>query len=604
VGTWTHAGLLALVVVGTPAWARAQPPAPAVDERAELDAGDQSTRAKDFAGALDHYSRAMRASPSARAQLGIAGALEQLGRLGEAYQAYDEAERTWQAKLSPADKALASQRLKALAPKTGWLSIHASDAGTGAASSGAPGGSELVGAEIAVDGRVVGTSPTLARVRVAAGPHDVRVTRDGFAPFTAHVEIAADGKAAVDAVLARQATRGHLVVHVTGAGAVRVLVDDVDVGAAPWEGDVPPGAHAVAARSSTADAPPQRVDVAAGAIATVDLTATSVAAHLQVRTSDGKGSVYVDGADAGEGTYSADVVAGPHTVVVTRAGFQRVEKTITLDERQAWSEVVTLLPIDTSAPAPVAGVAADRPIEGTYGGLGLLGAFAVGGQGTNLENSCQTLGAASCDTPAGYGAAVFGYFGWTFDPVGFELFLATSADTVQQTAHFDGGSASNDSPYASPKRDEKFTFGRFGGLAALRARAVVQNKTVRGTAAIGLGFSYKYMLMRREAAATASDGSNLTNKYVPDGVSYVAPALSAEAAVEWRLSPRMALALGVELWVENASTFGDASSPVQTGTQLTGGAGVQPVSINTPQYHFATGPQTMVGPFLGVQFGP
>ncbi len=581
-GRSTRSALLAAVLAtAATAPAFAQPPAPPVDEKTELAAGDQAARAKDYAAALDHYQRAARVASSARAQLGMGAALEQLGRPGEAYQAYDEAQRAWQGKLTPAEKALVAERLKALAPKTGWLSVHASEPG----------------AEIAVDGRVVGTSPTLARLRVPAGPHDVRVTCDGFAPFAAHVEIAADGKASVDAVLARRATTGHLIVHVSGPDALRVLVDGVDVGAAPWEGDVAPGAHDVAARSSTAGAPSQKVDVAAGATANVDLAATPTAAHLQVRTSDDRGTVYVDGESKGEGGFSGDVVPGPHTIVVTRSGFQRVEKTVVLDERQSWSELVTLVPVDTSA--AVAAVATERPIAGTYGGLGLLGGFAVGGQGTELETSCQTLGADVCDTPSGYGAAVFGYFGWTLDPVGFELMLAASADTVQQTAHFSGLGGQGNSPLSSPKRDEKFTFGRFGGLAALRARAVVQSERVRGTAAIGIGFSYKYMLMRREVSAT--DGTDLTYRYVPDGVSYITPALSAEAAVQWRVSPKTALALGIEAWFENAGT--DAASPPQAPGQPMG-TNPQQVTIANPGYHFASGPQTMIGPFLGIQFGP
>ena len=580
--SWRSALLAAaLAALATATSAHAQPPAPPVDEKAELTAGDQAARAKDFAAALDHYQRATRVASSARAELGMANALEQLGKLGEAFQAYDEAQHTWQGKLTPAEKSLVAERLKALAPKTGWLSIRASESG----------------AEIAVDGRVVGTSPTLARLRVPAGPHDVRVTCDGFAPFAAHVEIAADGKASVDAALVRQATTGHLVVHVAGAGALRVLVDGVDVGVAPWEGDVAPGAHDVAARSSTAGAAAQKVDVGAGATAQVDLTATSTAAHLQVRTSDDRGTIYVDGEDKGEGGFSGDLVPGPHAIVVTRAGFQRVDKTVVLEERQTRSELVTLVPLDKSA--AVAGVAAERPIAGTYGGVALFGGFAVGGQGTELETSCQTLGADVCDTPPGYGAAVFGYFGWTLDPVGFELMLAGGADTVQQTAHFSGVGGQGNSPLSTPKRDEKFTFGRFGGLAALRARAVVQNDHLRGTAAIGVGFSYRYMLMRREAHAT--DGTDLTNTYVPDSVSYLAPALSAEAAVQWRVSPTTALALGVEAWFENAGT--DAASPVQAPGQLTG-SNAQPVPIASPSYHFASGPQTMLGPFLGIQFGP
>jgi hypothetical protein len=32
--------------------------------------------------------------------------------------------------------------------------------------------------------------------------------------------------------------------------------------------------------------------------------------------------------------------------------------------------------------------------------------------------------------------------------------------------------------------------------------------------------------------------------------------------------------------------------------------GVNPLPIPTPQYHFATGSQIFLGPFVGLQFGP
>ena len=163
------------------------------------------------------------------------------------------------------------------------------------------------------------------------------------------------------------------------------------------------------------------MDLTAGSRTAVDLVSSATAAHLQVRTSDGKGIIYVDGVVKGEGAFAGDVAPGPHSVVVSREGYQRYEKSVTLAERQTWRR-------DGHAAAGRGrgrhGARGRARVEGIYGGFGLMGAFGIGGMGTELETNCANLGASSCDTPDALGGGGFGYVGYTWNPVGFELFLA------------------------------------------------------------------------------------------------------------------------------------------------------------------------------------
>jgi hypothetical protein len=395
---------------------------------------------------------------------------------------------------------------------------------------------------------------------------------------------------------AAPAAPGHVVVRLGGTGGepLRVIVDGVDVGATPWEGDLPPGTHQIAGRSSTASAAPQTVEVTPGSRTAVDLVASPSGAHILIRTSDGKGTIFVDGAARGEGAFQGDVPPGPHSVAVTREGFERYEKSMTLADNTTFAETVTLRPV---AAAGSASGEVERSFEGIYGGLGLLGAFGVGSQGTDLDTGCTALGASSCSTAQPSGGGLSGYLGWTWYPVGFELFVVALADQNKETAHFTGTNAPNQNPASFPPRNESFTYVRGGGGAALRARASFQNRLIRGSIAGGLGFAFHEVWMSRKTAAT--DGSGAASDYAPDPISYLSPAISISAEGQLRLTPTMALAVGLQMWADNASMAGSNSFAAPSTTPVIG-----VYSQPTPAYHFATGPQVLLMPYLGLQFGP
>jgi hypothetical protein len=574
--------LLALSVATTQAPAMAQPqPTPAATATNELAAGDQATRAKDFAGALTHYQAANQAEPSARAEMGVADALYNLGKLGESYETYADVEQTYGPKLSAAEKALVAKRMKEMAPKTGWLSIRVSEPG----------------AEVDVDGTSIGNSPVPALKRVPVGTHAVHVTKAGFAPFDASADVPADDKAVVEATLGPASQQGHVVVH-SGTEPLRVIVDGVDVGATPWEGDLAPGSHTISGRSSSSTAEAQTVQITAGSKTSIDLVSASTAAHLQIRTSDGEGIIYVDGVVKGEGAFEGDVAPGPHTIVVSREGYERFEKTVTLAERQTDAETVTLQTLQAASATAQEG---ERAYEGLYGGFGLNGMFGVGGLGSTLETNCTTLGAASCDTPNALGGGAFGYVGWTWNPVGFELAIAGLVDAATQKATFNASSASSSPliPGGTPARTESVSFLRAGGMAALRARVAFQGRLWRVTGAGGVGFSYREMVMERDASSSTPV---TPSKYGPFNVGYYSPAISAEVALHLRVSPTLALAIGAEFWADSASIGGSNQvSATPTSAKITG---TSPTPIPTPSYTLANGAQVMLGPFLGLQFGP
>jgi hypothetical protein len=568
---------------------RAQTPAagPAGTSAAtESAAGDKAAKAKDFAEALTHYQASLQLAPSSHAQLGTADALYSLGRMPEAFDAYTEAQRTYGAKLAGADKATVAARLKEIAAKTGTLSVHV----------------EEPGADVVLDGKSIGTSPVAAILRVAVGPHEVRVTKAGYSPFVGQADVPPDGKAVIDATpLAAAPTRGHVIVHAPGSEALRVIIDGVDLGATPWEGDLPAGQHEIGGHSSNAVAVTQTVNVAVGDRLSVDLVSSATAAHLQVRSSDGKGNVFVDGVVKGEGSFAGDVAPGSHSLVIEREGYERFEKTVVLGERETWAENVTLKPIQA---ATSSNQAPERAFEGTYGGFGLVGLFGVGGQGTDLDTNCDGLSASSCGTGEPIGGGAFGYFGWSFNPVGFEVMLAGSGDTLTETAHFTNSGATTTSPLALPPRAEKFVSARAGGLAALRVRASTQWRFLRGTVAGGVGLSYKQLFMER--TTTATDGTNRSDVFSPtqnNSVAYLSPAITVEGALQFRVTPTVAIAVGMIMWADNASIWGNNSTPA-TAPRTVLASGQPPGLIPTPEYHLATGPQVFLGPFIGMQFGP
>ena len=346
-------------------------------------------------------------------------------------------------------------------------------------------------------------------------------------------------------------------------------------------------------------AAPEKVTVERGKTRDVELVASTTSATFKVATSDNKGLVYLDGKLVGEGTFAAEIPAGAHQVRITREGYDPFEEQLDLKDKQNYSRTVTL---SLSSKIETGEVQKDkRALEGIYGGFGLLMTLSPGGMGHAMQNTCADPPPSGELTGcSGEGGAVGGgvdfFVGYHWDPVGVELFGGFQYDQSSPTLTW-GPSSTDPGVGPDPARTEDFAVRRAGGFAALRIRYTLQSEKIRFSIAGGVGLSYRSMFMTRDTTATAN--AAFREAYVPDAQGYLSPVISLEPSIQYRLSPKVSVALGVSLLVESPQTFDQVpTTPQESGHNL------GPSGLTTPQYELATGTQVFLGPFIGMMFGP
>lgn len=580
VATLVAAALLTPSVLGT-THAMAQP---APNPKVSLADAERAARAKDWPTAARLYGAAYTASPSAEALEGLANAYYQSGQLGEAFATYTEWTEKYAAKAPAPKKRSAEARLKELDAKTGSVTIRVNEPG----------------ATLTIDDKPAGTSPLSSPVRLAVGARRVRATKDGFSPAEQTANVTAGGATTVQVSLTPSATKGKLVVREKSGKPIRVTVDGVDVGEAPWSGEVDPGPHDVGARGVGVAASPRKVTVERGKTEELELVAVASTAPVKIGTSDAKGLIYLDGKLVGEGAFVGDISSGPHALKITREGYDPFEEEITIREREPFARTVTLKLVSKIETGPLVEV---ERLEGLYGGFGLMGFATPGGTGSSMERQCdaksQLPPLLSCETPDGVGGGLGGFFGYHWDPVGLELYLAGHYD--QRTYRNDWNAASTDPGIGpDPARLEEFNLRRAGGMGLARVRATWQSKHLRLSLAAGAGVSYRVMSLDRDTRA--KDASGARDVFVSDTPSYVSPVVALEPTILYRLTRGVAVSLGVQLFLETPGSFLNGGENPKTAGERNHALGLR--GLTTPSYELASNVQIFVGPVLGMMFGP
>jgi hypothetical protein len=414
-------------------------------------------------------------------------------------------------------------------------------------------------------------------------------------------------KAPVEGTTTAQATpasaKGRLSVKEKSGKAVRVLVDGVDVGPAPWTGEVDAGAHEVTLRAPGFGAAPQRVTVDMGKAQEVELTATSQSAPVKIATSDGKGLIYVDGQLVSEGSFAGDLAAGTHRLKITREGYDPFEEELVVKDKEPLARTITLK-LSSTITTGQATEDAER-LEGVYGGFGLLGLLTPGGTHSSMQKRCDDKGSApnlvSCDAPGGLGGGLSGFVGYHWDPVGIELYASGSYD--ERTLKEDWNAPSTYPGLGpDPARLEEYNVRRVGGLGLARVRVEWQSKRLRLSFVGGAGISYRVLSLAR--VTTSKANTALRNAFVSDRPGYVSPVIELEPSVMLRLTKGVAVSLGLQLLFENPSNFLNGDETPSTKSSATQNLGGSTQGLTTPSYELASQTQIFVGPVLGMMFGP
>ena len=552
--------------------------------------GTKAAGAKDWAKAATEFDASNKASNSADALEGLANAQFQQKRDTEAHAAYSEWLKLYVAKV-PGKKAGVEARLKDLDTRTGLLAIETTESG----------------AAVSVDDKPMGVTPLAAPLRVAIGPHRVRVTKEGFLPFDQAPNVAVGVTSKVEVKLEAQGSKGRLVVKEKTGKPIRVLVDGVDMGDAPWSGEVEAGPHDVGGRAGALVATPEKVTVERGKTRDVELSASASSATLKVGTSDGKGLIYLDGKLVGEGTFTSDIPAGTHALRITREGYDPFEEQIALKDKETIARSITM---KLSSKIETGTVQKDtRALEGIYGGFGLLMTFLPSGMNSSMQKTCdgdKPAELTSCNGQGGgIGGGITGFVGYHWDPVGVEIFAGAQYDQNSPTLNW-AASSLDPGIGPDPARKEEFNIRRIGGFGIARVRLTLQGEKVRFSVAAGVGLSYRSLLLTRDTTTPAGG----KDAFVPDAESYLSPVLSVEPSIQYRIGPHTAIALGLSMLVESPRAFDQVPTTKQeAGHLLSNGKNAQgrdlpPSGLTTPAYELATGTQVFIGPFIGMMFGP
>lgn len=295
------------------------PAAPALSTKAVADEAQRQAAAKEhflrgieliksraYDAALIELERSRQAFPTRPATENAGVCLRELGRL-------DEAEAMFESVLSdfgavPADVSERIQRQrKDIVALLGVVDLASTD----------------VGAAVSVDGRPRGKLPLPRPLRLTAGSHRITIRLEGYETFEQTVDVEAGKRVTLKPTLEVMGQVGRLRVREKSGRAASVVVDGVEVGAAPWEGALAPGEHAVwLVGPWSAGAPPTEVTVLLAQRAESVLELRELESVLAVRTSPATATISLGAVQVGRGVWEGRLPAGKIEVEIAAIGYQ------------------------------------------------------------------------------------------------------------------------------------------------------------------------------------------------------------------------------------------------------------------------------------------
>jgi hypothetical protein len=213
--------------------------------------------------------------------------------------------------------------------------------------------SNVPGAEVYLDGKLVGTTPA-ELTDIPPGEHLIEVRSKGYNPKEQRITVNTGTADIIKFELAATqqvgpATTGKIKV-VSPVPEARVFIDGAAVGTAPVEKEVASGEHYVVVEQTGYAKFEQKVSVEAGQSITVTAALKAVG-KVRFLSSPPGAEVVLNGAPIGKTPMTSDVDAGEHVVTVRLDGYYDYEEQISVKGGDTVNVNPTLRMIDTG-PTP------------------------------------------------------------------------------------------------------------------------------------------------------------------------------------------------------------------------------------------------------------
>ncbi len=311
------------------------PPAPDAkrdEARLHFEKGIALFEEESWDAALVEFLRSREVYSTRAATKDAALCLRKLHRYDEALDLFLALMREFPA-LPAEDRSLAESAIRDLSALVGKIDIRAAESG----------------ATLVIDGRERGSVPS-PPLRVNAGTHLIRLSREGFLPFETQVKVAGGQTVVVQAKLAPLTRGGRLKVSEQAGKLAEVLVDNVLAGKTPWEGTLPTGSHMVVLRAPGGlGTQPVAAPVRLNEVTALALTLEELRAKLRIEPTPAGSNVALDGIAVGRGIWEGPVRVGRHRVEVASEGFLSATRELSLARDQRAVVAISLERDPTSA---------------------------------------------------------------------------------------------------------------------------------------------------------------------------------------------------------------------------------------------------------------
>ncbi|NUP06334.1 MAG: PEGA domain-containing protein [Polyangiaceae bacterium] len=351
------------------------PTSPPADDSAKEEArrrfekGLGFVASKSWAPALAEFLESRRLHPTRAATQNAAFSLRQLGRADEALEMYETLLREYP-DVDEEKKKEATQAITDLRAMVGTIEVDSAEPG----------------ATIVIDGRVRDTYPATAPLRVAAGNHVVRVFKKGYEPFETRIDVAGRGVARVEAKLVQLKESGTLRIEEQSGKTLTVIVDQVEVGKTPFEGQLAVGKHVVTLRGDEGlGVPPTSAPIERDRTTSLELAAVRLDASLRVEPAPAAALVTINSVPVGRGTWEGPLPAGKHRIEIAADGFLTARREIVLDKD---SPSVLNIPLDRDEDDDRWKIPGKITLEAS-GSLNLFPSY-FGGTSNGCDDACSS----------------------------------------------------------------------------------------------------------------------------------------------------------------------------------------------------------------------
>ena len=299
------------------------------DARRSWDSAIELFEARDYQGARVEFMRAWELSRNPRVLFNVGVCDKNLRRYARAAAVWRQQLDAGGTQLTEEDVSTTQAAIAAVEPFVSSLTVRVN----------------VEGATLLIDGEDAGRSPFLGPIAIDVGRHELRVRKPDYREHIEEVEIASGKAGSVDVKLEPMVKTALVEVAVRSPGGATVFINGVDMGPAPFKGELPVGRHTVEARAAGYVTARQTSDVRWGQPVQLVLSLSRERhdGKVRVSASEADAVILIDGKVVGKGSWEGVLPSGGHQLMVRKDGFETYTSDIALSDDQVRTVTVPLV---------------------------------------------------------------------------------------------------------------------------------------------------------------------------------------------------------------------------------------------------------------------